>query len=44
MEEVAIAVVSAIVGSIASKAVDLLAEAAAKRKASKQPGKHAKRP
>lgn len=39
MEEIAIAVVSAIVGSIASKAVDLLAEAA-----SKQPGKHAKRP
>lgn len=44
MEEIAIAVVSAIVGSIASKAVDLLAEAAAKRKTSKQPGKHAKRP
>ena len=44
MEEIAIAVVSAIVGSIASKAIDLIVEAAGKRKAPEQHGKHARRP
>lgn len=43
MEEIAIAVVSAIVGSIASKAVDLLVEAAKTRKTPEQHGKHARR-
>lgn len=43
MEEIIIAVVSAIVGSIASKAIDLIAEAAKKRKTPEQHGKHARR-
>lgn len=43
MEEMTIAVVSAIVGSIASKAIDLIAEAAKKRKTPSKPGKHERR-
>lgn len=44
MEEMIIAVVSAILGSVASKAVDLMAEAIAERKAPERHGKHARRP
>lgn len=43
MEEIVIAVVSAIVGSIASEAIDLVVEAAEKRKTPEQHGKHTRR-
>lgn len=44
MEEMAIAVVSAAVGSAVGKAIELIAKAIAERKAPEPHGKHARRP